>query len=48
MMAPAAHRDVLDLVERWAEAERSADAGGLDGLFVDDVRLVGPAGFMLD
>ncbi len=39
--------DVLDLVHRWAAAERLGDAGLLDGLLAGDFVGVGPLGFVL-
>jgi uncharacterized protein (TIGR02246 family) len=38
---------ILDLVRRWADAERSLDAQPLAPLLADDFILVGPRGFML-
>lgn len=40
--------EVLELGERWAAAERGADAATLDKLAAADFRLVGPFGFVLD
>jgi ketosteroid isomerase-like protein len=40
--------EILALGQRWAEAEQRADTTILDGLVVDDFRLVGPFGFVLD
>ncbi|HZD74499.1 MAG TPA: nuclear transport factor 2 family protein [Actinomycetota bacterium] len=40
--------DVLDLVGRWAAAERDNDAEALDGLLAGDFVGVGPLGFVLD
>jgi uncharacterized protein (TIGR02246 family) len=40
--------EVLDLVDRWAKAERGNDAGALAGLLADDFVGVGPLGFVLD
>jgi len=39
--------EVLDLVHRWADAERLGDAGLLDGLLAEDFVGVGPVGFVL-
>jgi ketosteroid isomerase-like protein len=39
---------VIELGRRWAAAEQSADIETLDALAVDDFRLVGPLGFVLD
>jgi len=39
---------VLDLGERWADAESRGDADALEELLADDFLLVGPLGFMLD
>lgn len=39
---------ILALGKRWAEAEQRADTAVLDDLAVDDFRLVGPLGFVLD
>lgn len=44
----AATTDVLDLVNRWADAERRMDAERLDGLLADDFVGVGPLGFVLN
>jgi ketosteroid isomerase-like protein len=38
---------VLDLIERWAEAERKEDPAAFDDLLADDFVGVGPLGFML-
>jgi ketosteroid isomerase-like protein len=43
-----AETDVLDVVRRWAAAERDNDAKALDGLLADDFVGVGPLGFVLD
>jgi uncharacterized protein (TIGR02246 family) len=40
-------QDILDMVRRWAEAERRMDSDGLDGLLVADFVAVGPRGFVL-
>jgi uncharacterized protein (TIGR02246 family) len=40
--------EVLDLVDRWAKAERGNDAEALAGLLADDFVGVGPLGFVLD
>jgi ketosteroid isomerase-like protein len=39
--------DVLDLVRRWAAAERDNDADALDGILDADFAGVGPVGFVL-
>jgi uncharacterized protein (TIGR02246 family) len=39
--------DVLDLVRRWAAAERDNDAATLDGILDADFAGVGPVGFVL-
>jgi ketosteroid isomerase-like protein len=39
---------ILDLGQRWAAAERDADAATLARIVTDDFRLVGPFGFVLD
>jgi uncharacterized protein (TIGR02246 family) len=39
--------DILDMVQRWAEAERKMDSDSLDGLLVADFVAVGPLGFVL-
>ena len=39
---------VRELGERWVEAEIAGDVEVLDNLAVDDFRLVGPFGFVLD
>jgi ketosteroid isomerase-like protein len=43
----AAASNVLDLVNRWADAERRMDAEALDGLLADDFVGVGPLGFVV-
>lgn len=40
--------EILALGKRWAEAEQSADTAVLDDLAVDEFRLVGPFGFIID
>jgi ketosteroid isomerase-like protein len=40
--------EILNLGERWAEAERNADTDTLDDLAAAGFRLVGPFGFVLD
>jgi uncharacterized protein (TIGR02246 family) len=47
MNADRAEHDVLDLVQRWAEAERRNDSDLLDGLLAADFVAVGPRGFVL-
>jgi ketosteroid isomerase-like protein len=42
-----AQNGVLDLVQRWADAEQRNDAGALDGLLADRFAGVGPFGFIL-
>ena len=44
----AATDQVLELGQRWAAAERAADADALEPLLANDFLLVGPLGFMLD
>ena len=44
----AATDQVLELGQRWAAAERAADADALEPLLADDFLLVGPLGFTLD
>jgi hypothetical protein len=39
--------EILDLVRRWAAAERQNDPGLLDGVLADDFHGVGPVGFVL-
>ena len=39
---------ILDLSQRWAEAERTADVAALDALLADDFAAIGPFGFVLD
>ncbi|WP_312871520.1 DUF4440 domain-containing protein [Amycolatopsis acididurans] len=41
------HDQVLELGQRWAEAERRGDTVGLDALTTEDFTLVGPLGFVL-
>jgi ketosteroid isomerase-like protein len=38
---------VLELIQKWAEAELKGDTDTLAGLVTDDFRLVGPVGFVL-
>jgi Domain of unknown function (DUF4440) len=40
--------ELLDLVRRWAAAERDNDPGRLDEVLDGDFHGVGPAGFVLD
>jgi len=40
--------EILALGKRWAEAEQRADTTDLDDLAVEDFRLIGPLGFVLD
>lgn len=47
-MNSSTQAEILALGERWAEAEQRADTATLDKLAVDDFRLVGPFGFVLD
>ena len=42
------HDQILDLGQRWADAERRADIAALDTLLADDFVCVGPLGFVLD
>jgi ketosteroid isomerase-like protein len=39
---------ILELGQRWAEAEGNNDAAALEPLLVDDFAVVGPLGFVLD
>jgi ketosteroid isomerase-like protein len=39
---------IRDLGARWVDAELAGDAHTLDALTIDDFRLVGPFGFVLD
>jgi ketosteroid isomerase-like protein len=39
---------VLELIERWVDAELRGDAAALDALAARDLVLVGPLGFVLD
>jgi ketosteroid isomerase-like protein len=39
---------LLELGQRWAEAEGNNDAAALEPLLVDDFAVVGPLGFVLD
>lgn len=39
---------ILDLSQRWADAERRADAGALDALLASDFVGIGPLGFVLN
>jgi mannose-6-phosphate isomerase-like protein (cupin superfamily) len=43
-----AEAQVLQLGQRWADAERRGDAGAMEPLLADDFVLVGPLGFVLD
>ena len=38
---------ILELGQRWADAERQADIAALDTLLADDFLAVGPRGFVL-
>jgi len=40
-------KEVLDLVQRWADAELAEDADGLGGLLTEDFNGIGPLGFVL-
>lgn len=42
------HDQILELGQRWADAERRSDADALDTLLADDFVLVGPLGFVRD
>jgi len=42
------HEEILDLGQRWADAERRADATALDTLLADDFVGIGPFGFVLN
>ena len=42
------HEQILELGQRWADAERRADVAALDALLADDFVAVGPRGFVLD
>jgi ketosteroid isomerase-like protein len=44
----AAQQEILDLGQRWAEAERRGDATALDQLLHEQFIGVGPLGFVLD
>ena len=37
-----------ELLDEWAECERTGDAEGLDALLTDDFVGIGPVGFVLD
>ncbi len=41
-------REVLDLIQRWAEVELKGDADGYGDLLSADFAGVGPVGFVLD
>ena len=40
--------EIRELGERWAAAEVAADTTTLESMVIDDFRLVGPFGFILD
>lgn len=42
------HEQILDLGQRWADAERHADVAALNTLLADDFVAVGPRGFVLN
>jgi ketosteroid isomerase-like protein len=42
------YAQILDLGQRWADAESHGDAAALGALLADDFVLVGPLGFILD
>ncbi|MEV4115508.1 SgcJ/EcaC family oxidoreductase [Nonomuraea sp. NPDC049695] len=44
----SSQEQVLDLVDRWAQAERDGDADAFDDLLSDDFAGIGPVGFKLD
>jgi ketosteroid isomerase-like protein len=44
----AARRELYQFAERWAAAESRMDASALDEMAAEDLRLVGPLGFVLD
>jgi ketosteroid isomerase-like protein len=49
VMTQATTRDqMLDLGQRWADAERRADVAALDALLAGDFTAVGPLGFVLN
>jgi ketosteroid isomerase-like protein len=41
------HDQILELGQRWADAERQADAAALDTLLADDFVGIGPYGYVL-
>jgi ketosteroid isomerase-like protein len=47
-MSSDTRSEILGLGARWAEAEQRADTAALDDLAVENFRLVGPFGFVLD
>lgn len=47
-MSTTSPTQLLELDQRWLEAETTADVAALDDLATTDFTLVGPAGFVLD
>ena len=48
MMTNPSTAEILAVGKRWADAEQRADTAVLGELTVDEFRLVGPLGFILD
>lgn len=46
-MSGTAQKQILDLVQRWVEAERGGNAAALEPLLDPEFRVVGPLGFVL-